>query len=40
MSPSRRMPVNKFRSARNFRRSQSRTKAPNMQMVPRGGFRL
>lgn len=40
MRPSRRMPVNKYRSAKKFRSSMTRTKAANVQAVPRGGFRF
>jgi hypothetical protein len=36
-----RKPVNKYKSAKRFRGSVSRTKAANMQMAPqRGGWRL
>lgn len=41
MRPSRRSPVNKSGSAKQFRRNSERTKAANMQPTPmRGGFRL
>lgn len=41
MSPLRRKPVNKHSSARKFRKSSQRTKAPNMAGAPmRGGIRL
>lgn len=37
----RRMPVNKYKSARKFRRQAQRTKAVNVRAMPmRGGFRL
>lgn len=36
-----RRPVNKFKSAKQFKRNVSRTKAPNMKAAPmRGGIRL
>ena len=40
MRPSRRMPVNKSKSARKFRRQSVHTKAANVQNVPRGGLRF
>lgn len=41
MSPLKRRPVNKHRSARSFRKSAQRTKAPNIVQAPmRGGWRL
>lgn len=41
MRPSSRNPVNKGSSARRFRRSVQRTKAPNVAAAPmRGGWRL
>ncbi|WNK13594.1 MAG: hypothetical protein [Microvirus sp.] len=41
MRPSRRMPVNKGRSARTFRKNVGRTAAANIQVTPmRGGWRL
>jgi len=41
MRPLRRGGVNKRRSAKQFRRSSRRTKAPNMRQAPmRGGWRL
>ena len=37
----RRKPVNKYRSARSFKKNVRRTKVPNMRMNPmRGGWRL
>lgn len=36
----RRVPVNKFRSAKQFRRSVSKTKMANVKAVQRGGIRL
>jgi hypothetical protein len=36
-----RKPVNKYKSAKSFRKQTSRTKAVNMRSMPmRGGFRL
>lgn len=41
MRPSRRSPVNKSRSARDFRSKSERTKAMNLAPPPmRGGFRI
>jgi len=40
MSPSRRRPVNKRRSARQFRGHSRRTKSANMLGPQRGGWRL
>lgn len=40
MRPSRRIPTNKYRSARSFRRSSNRTKGANVAMPMRGGWRL
>lgn len=41
MRPMRRMPVNKARSARSFRRKVGRTQPRNMRAMPmRGGFRM
>lgn len=41
MLPSKRRPVNKFRSAKKFRRSVGRTRAANVRAAPmRGGIRL
>ncbi|WNK13750.1 MAG: hypothetical protein [Microvirus sp.] len=40
MVPLRRSGVNKSRSARQFRSQVSRTKAPNIRNVMRGGWRL
>lgn len=41
MRPLKRTPVRKNRSVRKFRKSASRTKAPNVAMAPqRGGWRL
>lgn len=40
MRPSRRHGVNKYKSARNFRGSQSRTKGINLRTPQRGGWRL
>lgn len=41
MRPSSRSPVNKYRSARKFRKQTSRTKVQNLRGAPmRGGWRL
>lgn len=40
MKPVSRVPVNKGRSARQFRSNTRRTKAPNLQSPMRGGWRL
>lgn len=40
MRPLKRKPVNKRASARKFRGQMRRTKAPNMVMPMRGGWRL
>jgi len=41
MSPSKRRPVNKYRSASKFKRQVGRSKAANMSTNPmRGGWRL
>lgn len=40
MRPVKRMPVSKGRSAAQFRANGRRTKAANMAMPMRGGFRL
>ena len=40
MRPVKRMPVNKSRSAKKFRRQSVHTKAANVQVVPRGGLRF
>lgn len=40
MRPSYRKPVNKRRSASQFRRNSRRTKGANMSMPMRGGIRL
>lgn len=40
MRPVSRRGVNKHRSARKFRRNVGRTKAPNMKMPMRGGWRM
>lgn len=40
MSPLKRYPVNKYSSARKFRKSVQRTKGANMNGPMRGGIRL
>jgi len=40
MSPLRRKPVNKRRSAKRFRKASMRTKGANMAQVMRGGIRF
>jgi len=40
MRPSRRRPVSKHKSAREFRRNSRKTKSANMQHIHRGGWRL
>lgn len=41
MRPTKRSGVSKGRSARQFRRNTTRTKSPNMSLMPmRGGWRL
>lgn len=40
MSPLRRKPVNKYRSARSFRKQTRRTNSRNMTSPMRGGIRL